>query len=175
MLPQNTLWILTSAITQNALPLPGMPCHSPSLSRSYISFMAHHPSYYLSHNNYFLHTAFDPRIWHIILGCSAGISASLLLPMLNKNLSDGGSFPRVTVVALLSSHMLSTVFTQSWCLTRVEWTLGYLRQFMLSVKSLHESCTSKHGESISFSFSSWDAVYFRWGSSREKQVLDDDG
>lgn len=87
MLPQNPLWIPTSAFTQHALLLylecptrhhflnltpPSQPSSSPATS---------------AENNSFLHTAFGPRIWHISLGCSAGISASLLFLMSNSNLS----------------------------------------------------------------------------------------
>lgn len=78
MLPQNPLWIPTSAFTQHALLLYlECPAHHHFLNLTPPSQPSSSPAT-SAENNYFLHTAFGPRIWHISLGCSAGISASLL-------------------------------------------------------------------------------------------------
>ena len=142
MLPQNPLWIPTSAFTQHALLLylecpthhhflnltpPSQPSSSPATS---------------AENNYFLHTAFGPRIWHISLGCSAGISASLLFLASNSNLSvlsrDDSTCP-------YCPHMWS------WCSTRVEWMSGLPSISFKSILSVylleeltHEQTWGKH-------------------------------
>lgn len=80
MLPHNALWIPTSAFTQHALPLnwqgPRARHHFPNLTPSWPSAF---PAISVE-NNYFLHVAFGPHIWHITLGCFAGIPASFIFP-----------------------------------------------------------------------------------------------
>ena len=155
MLPQNPLWIPTSALTQHALLLylecpthhhflnltpPSQPSSSPATS---------------AENNYFLHTAFGPRIWHISLDCSAGISASLLFLLSNRNLSvlsrDGSTCP-------YSAHT---------CGADAQLELNECRGSPAFHSKASSQCTcwkslhmSKQGESISSPLLSWAGAFF---------------
>lgn len=106
---------------------------------------------------------------------SAGIFASLLFSMTNSNLSDGESFPSVTVYA---QHMLSTVFIEIWCSPKVEWMSRYHRQFIQeqALSALPgRAYTLENRERASHPLPHHGLEYsLRGRSSREQQVQDDE-
>lgn len=95
------------------------------------------------------HTS-DTSLWVVLLAFllpSYFLTASLSWKVLSK----------MTVYASLTPPVLSIVFTQSWCSTRVEWMLGCPRQFItkhtVSETPQHSLHTSKHQERTPFPLS----------------------